>query len=406
MNKETASSPENEKYMLIPREYVITQQPEDDDISLIELARIMARYKKTFYLIFFLVLSLGGAIGALREKQFEYKSTIEIGKIANEPVENPQTTKNKLENGFVPAVLAQFSEQNPEKTAPDVKVDLPKGATVIVLASRGPEEDAALHESLHQHILEALQKNHAPVIDRYKANIEEQLQVTLLDLAALKDDNHFRVEIIRFENRIARKNDEIKESQNNLELLREQIKGLEKLRDLKIKELKTANQQLEAFRKIQLDMLQQKNHNTGQQLLTQSMVNSEIQRLTKRVSDLEQFLEVTIDQERRKLQNQVQVAVLKIAQKKKELETIKFELAEFKLDRDEKIQKKTIEADAIKRKLKNIIETRFSSGTQKSVKPMGLTFLGFVVISLVLALIFGVLGVFLMNLRIKLKMEK
>jgi len=406
MNKETASSPENEKYMLIPREYVITQQPEDDEISLIELARIMARYKKTFYLIFFLVLSLGGSIGALREKQFEYKSTIEIGKIANEPVENPQTTKNKLENGFVPAVLTQFAEQNPEKTVPDVKVNLPKDATVIVLASRGPEEDAALHESLHQHVLKALQKSHAPVIDQYKAKIEEQLQVTLLDLSALEDDNHFRVEITRYKNRIARKNDEIKELQNNLELLQEQIKGLEKLRDLKIKDLKTANQQLEAFRKIQLDMLQQKNHNTGQQLLTQSMVNSEIQRLTKRVSDLEQYLEVTIDQERRKLQNQVQAAVLKIAQKKKELETIKFELAEFKLDRNEKIQKKTIEADAIKRKLKNIIETRFSADTQKSVKTVGLSFSGFVVISLVLALIFGVLGVFLMNLRIKLKMEK
>ena len=392
--------------MLIPREYVITQHPEEDEINLIELARIMARYKATFFVVFFMVLGLGSLAGLLIQKQFEYKSSIEIGKIENNPVENPVTTKSKLENSFVPAELARIADQNPEKPVPDVKVKLPKDTTVVVLESRGPEEDAALHESLHQHILEALQKNHAPVIYQYKAKIEEQLQFTLLDLAALKDDNHFRVEITRFQNRIARKNGEIEELQNNLELIRQRIKGLEKLRELKINELKTANKQLEAFRKIQLEMLKQKNHNTGQQLLTQSMVNSEIQRLTKRVSELEQYLEVTIDQERRKFKNLAQAAVLKIAQKKKELETIKFELAEFKLDRNEKIQKKMIEADAIKRKLKNIIETRFSAKTQKSIKPVGLSFLGFVVISLVLALIFGVLGVFLMNLRIKLKMEK
>lgn len=401
MNQERIT-PDNEKYMLIPREYLITEQP-DDEISLIDIVHIFSQHKKVFYATFVIVLLVGIALALTLPQNYEYQSTIEIGRTGSGVIENPETAKSKIENSFIPTVQHQIAEKwGPEKVF-EIKASIPKDANVVLLKSKGQQEDADIHKEAQQAVLSLLRKNHSPMFQNFRNQLLRKLELAQIDLQKLQDDSRFNTQVQSFRNRISAKQNKLKELQNKIELVDQKMAGLNRLRNIKLKDLEKANIQLAEFRKIQLNLFSDKSGDSSQKLLTQSMITGEIQRLTKRVSELEQYLQVTAEEQKKSLLNQKTAIIRSVEQQKRELQKLHSEFEDFQLSRKDRIQKKQIEIKSIQDKLQNLVETRFSSPVQQSIKPVGLGKGSIVVISTFLGIMLGMMFVFIAHFRQSLR---
>ena len=110
----------------------------NDEISLIDLAKVLIRRKKTVYLIFSIIVILAMASALLSPKNFSYTTTIEIGqRIENGQVkliDEPATLLVKINKTYIPLAQQLYLEQNPDhKNVLKIKTEVPKKSKIIVL---------------------------------------------------------------------------------------------------------------------------------------------------------------------------------------------------------------------------------------------------------------------------------
>ena len=411
MNKEHIT-PDNEKYMLIPRECLVPSQP-DDEISLVDILRIFRQHKRVFYATFIVVLLLSIMFALMRTDNYKYQSTIELGRtddvriqngevsvvVNGKVIESPATARSKIENSFIPVVRKYIAKKWGADKVFDVKVSVPKNTTVLTLESKGKKEFAEMHTDAHNKILALLRESEKPVFDNVYNALARKLDEAKIELQQLQDDTRFKTKVQAFQNRISAKQNTLKQFRDKIGLIDQKMTSLNKLRNIKLKDLQKANNQLAEFRKIQLNLFSDKTGDSSQKLLTQSMITGEIQRLTRRVSDLEQYLQVTADEQKKSLLNQKTELIRSIEQQKRELQKLRSEFEDFKLSRKDQIRKKEIEIKALQDKLNNLVETRFTSPVQQSIKPTGPGRGLIIALGAVIGIMLGFLFVFMAHLR-------
>jgi hypothetical protein len=374
----------------------------EDEVSLIDLWRVLSKRKKLIWGITFSLIILGIAAALVISKKYEYKSILQIGMIKDKPIEDVETAKSKLQNSFLPMVLVQYHNENPEEPIPNFNVSVPKNSQVVMLSSKAPESKGQQYIELQNKIAALLAKDHSVSFEKYENEILHKLKVVELEVAALKDERLIKMDRQTIERKVKSKENDISKINDDISLTMEKIKGIDRLEMLKTKQLSKANGQISEFRQVQIQLAT----GTGtesQKILTRSMVDSEIHRLLNKEAELEQYLSVNLRQEREALHKKQDELIRTKNLQKSELENIKAELMKFDFELEQKIEKKNLQLASLQLQLRNSQPTKMIVPPQRSAKPVGPGRKVIVALSGILGLMLGIFVAFFAEFLNKVK---
>jgi len=337
------------------------QETYNDEISLVDLAKVIVRRKKTIYLVFTLSVLIGLAAAFLLPKTYSYTTTIEIGQSIDNGrvrlIDEPQTLLVKINKTYIPlAQQAYFEQDTDAKDILNIKSDVPKKSQIIVITGKGTEDQQDMFESIGKDIVSKIKDDHGRLLKVLKKRYESQL---------LSIDN--QIQSVEQQINIFKQN--IKRLDQKAMLIRSQIKGINKELKQSLKNRNNAN-------------LNVRNEANAMTLL---MIDTEMQNNRNRLFDLQQKLEVDMDNQKDILNKKISDSIRKVAEQK-----------------DASLLKKI--------ELENLRETRALSVAMKSVEPIGMRKRVLVLLSLFAGLFLGVIAVFLhelfSNVKSELNLEK
>ncbi len=162
----------------------IQQQYGDDEISLVDLARVLLR-RKAWIVGTFLICLLGAlAFAVTKERQYTYTTSVLIGEFGlDKYVAGANGTKSVLEKRIVPVVERQFVDKREIETIPfSTAVSADEGNNFVNLQSSAPENGQALVAEFHNEMAGALTSDHnekLSLLEKESSIRLENLRVTL-----------------------------------------------------------------------------------------------------------------------------------------------------------------------------------------------------------------------------------
>lgn len=171
-----------------------------NDISLIDFALILIKRKRLITIIISLFILIGIIAALLVAKKFTYSTTLEIGsQVINGSVthfESTQTLLAKLQHNYIPIAL---NKQRLTETSNNLKykiqAKIPLGSNILVLETKGTENQAALLKGLLSSIAQLAITDHIRIYDSVKQSINSRLKVASTELKRLEQNNNNETEI-------------------------------------------------------------------------------------------------------------------------------------------------------------------------------------------------------------------
>ncbi|MBK8163332.1 MAG: hypothetical protein IPK65_09345 [Gammaproteobacteria bacterium] len=323
--------------------------PPDDEISLVDLWLVLARHRRLIAAIVALTVVLGIAIAALKTDSYSYTTTIQIARVGDGLLEEPVTLLAKLNESYIPFISQQRLQAEPDTRRIKVSAEIPKDSTLILMRSEGDLADQEIHFNVHKQILDRLAQDHNPEVDVIKLSMENDLNRIRNQLDKLKDEAlSLQAQGKRLDEQ------EI--------LLREQLKGMQKLIDISESNRSKALTEVEGEAKA----------------MTLMLIDTETRKYMDREGEIKERLLVGMSADRDRLKNDVA----------------------DNLRRQTELQEKLREAQA---KIVNIRYTRPIVPTLRSLEPHEVGRLFVVLIAGILGLLLGILTALLAEFRLKIK---
>ncbi len=314
----------------------------DDEISLLDLLRILVEQKRTILAVFMAFVLLGLVFALLKPEKYRYTTTIEIGTVMEDGktllIDRPATLLAKINEAYIPYVLEQFSK----KSDADFKITarIPGNSEVVVLESKAPEYKGADLVELHKKVVEYVKRNHQRVFEIVKKEMNVELDRSRNKLSALQDRHRVLTA-------------DLKRLDQTAKLLNDQIEELKALVDDAMGYRKLARAQ------------------TGDetQAMTLLMIDNEIQQNNQRLAALEERLHIDIPREKDSLNNTIS-------------------------DNSREQQEQAAEIAKIQAAVNNMRETRMLIAPMRSAEPVGVKGTTIVLVSLITGLFAGIFAAF------------
>lgn len=160
--------------------YSAKEPPYDQEISLVEIWRILANHKKLILITTFLVTLAGSLYALTKLDVYGFSATIQLStpfvdgrEITIDDVKNAE---NKLKQVYLPLVLNDYYTKNPaaEKTI-KIGVSVPKESKILIISCHSTEKDAAVYRDLINKAGTQLIENNNEVFKVKKKLAAEQL---------------------------------------------------------------------------------------------------------------------------------------------------------------------------------------------------------------------------------------
>ncbi len=441
---------------------LVRVDPVYDDISLIDLWLVLTKHKKILMSIVFAAMLLGVFYAMSKPTLYNYSATLQIGammvsdggKQHFESIESPENALSKLTESYIPSVQYAYLKENPSlKKYPDISARIPKNSSLIILESKGVEEDSDIHLDVIRRIIERLRKDHKLSIDITKGeykNLLKRAEIALSDLEnpmilttklnsiqqslldskisieKLKDERLIKVakqqlmsDIASHKNKLSSLDDEAKQLSSELKrladvdsLLETQITGLAQTITNELKNRKETA----------------KNISTGPGAMTMLLIDNQIQSNRDRLARLEERLYIKQYNLREKLENQIKenkrmktyerALIVDVNNNLQKLDIdnkhslqkllanhkgLEIQLSKIKLDHNNQILKVQQEIQGYSLKLKGLRETQSLTPPMQSLKPVSSKRKLIVVVSLVAGLFLAIFVVFILEFLSKVK---
>ena len=179
----------------------MTDAYQEDEISLVDIWRVLVKHKKLVFLVWGLI-SLGGVIAAvLIPEKYAYTTLIEIGHLGYETrlslwpnlpkgktelVEVAAEARIRLVAGIIPVTRRKYLSEG--KDVPGVEVRIPeKSPSLLLLESRGPARSAPGQLAFHGDVVDALRQEHQPVLNKAREAFDAQQEAVKRETAKLQD---------------------------------------------------------------------------------------------------------------------------------------------------------------------------------------------------------------------------
>ncbi|WP_163560262.1 Wzz/FepE/Etk N-terminal domain-containing protein [Halomonas sp. NO4] len=151
--------------------------PEDDEISLIDLAKILIKRWKSMLLVFVLILGIAVAYALMQERAYTYTTIYSVAKEeATEPLESPGSVIAKIENLYISSVSRELIASENLDSAPTVSVSSPNETNIIRLQTQAGADSADLVERFHEQLLSRVVDDQEALVERRQRRLEQQLE--------------------------------------------------------------------------------------------------------------------------------------------------------------------------------------------------------------------------------------
>lgn len=158
----------------------IQQAYVEDEINLIDLWISLLNYKKTFLVVFTIVL-LSGLVFTFMffNERYMLNSALEIGAIGSEgsirKLESPESIVSKLSNVLIPKVTANFLIQHPELPPFNTTVSTAKGSDVVLIQNKIKDSQFELFTEFQSVLAQSLIEDHDQKIIFYQSDLKAEL---------------------------------------------------------------------------------------------------------------------------------------------------------------------------------------------------------------------------------------
>ncbi|WFE72463.1 Wzz/FepE/Etk N-terminal domain-containing protein [Halomonas sp. M1] len=149
-----------------------------DEITLVDLAKILIKRWKIM-LIMFLVVVLGTLTYLmLKERTYEYVSIYQVAeKEPGSALEAPNSVVAKINNLYIGPVTREQRELEALERLPfEVRVTNPGDTLLIRLGSEATAENAGLVMQMHESLLAQVAEDQKERVTMYRSSLEQQLQ--------------------------------------------------------------------------------------------------------------------------------------------------------------------------------------------------------------------------------------
>ena len=353
--------PENKEH-IDRRQYLLVQDPgilqaplREEEISLVDVWLILTRHKRRMGWVFALVMAIVFAFIGFSPRLYQYTTVIEIARVDDKLLENPETVLAKLQRSYIPTVQMQVIQESPREWI-DIEARIPKKSTLVVLESKATEEERPRVHALHERVVGLLATDHEDEIAAARLRLQAQLREAQDQLAGLNDKEN---------------------------LLRDQERRLMEKEAMLNAQLEKIRAAISEARKTKLRM----NEGVPSESwpLAMILVDSEIQKYLEREQQLQEQLQIGIARERAEIANE------------------KAELARDRAHQEEVIRELQAKLGIVRGT--QAISTAISPGEPASPRPILLITIGFFVAAIA-ALIAAFFAEFMGKVRARTQSEE
>lgn len=161
----------------------------DDEISLVDLAKILIKRWKIMVLTFIVIAGGALAYAMTLPRVYQYVTIYNAAEQSpNTPLESLNTLVAKANNLYLgPLTREMLAEQGWQMLPFDVSVENPDDTLLITLSSDATPDLVDQVRALHESVLQRLEQGQAGLVERRQEVIERQLASTERSLEALED---------------------------------------------------------------------------------------------------------------------------------------------------------------------------------------------------------------------------
>ncbi|WP_416137050.1 Wzz/FepE/Etk N-terminal domain-containing protein [Halomonas sp. HK25] len=148
-----------------------------DEISLVDLAKILINRWKLMAVTFAVVVLVALAYALLTPKTYDYVSLYRVAlKADQDALESPAAAIAKANNLYLGSVTRNLLEGEGLRSLPfETGLSNPNDTFLIRLASQAAESDVALVQALHEQTLVQIAQGQQALLEERKATLERQL---------------------------------------------------------------------------------------------------------------------------------------------------------------------------------------------------------------------------------------
>jgi len=318
----------------------------EDEISLIDLAKVVIKRKTTLLVVFVLFVLAGLSVAMLKKKQYQYGTTIEIGTtiVKGDPqlIDDPNTLLAKIQETYIPLAQHHLRAAHPENNKIyDLKARIPKNSTVIVLEGKGGADEADNYIQLQNDIIDQIIADHNRIILIIRKNYQNAIEKIKNEISSFED----------------------------------QLKLLQGKQERLVENEKLVAKQIEQTRKLVTDGILNREKVSRRvqdetRAMTLLMIDNELQQNRRHQDALEEKLTVTLANEKDEIEKQIADIRRMIIEKRSMLEKVNLEL-------------------------ENLRRTHSLVPPMKSIEPVGVGRVIILLVAVILGMLFSLFSVFI-----------
>lgn len=158
--------------------YEPQHSPSNDEISLVDLAKIMVRRWKSMVLVFLVVVLGALAYVLLTERAYEYVSIYQVAEEApGRALEAPASVLAKANNLYLGPETRKLRESAGLESLPfEVAAASPSDTLLIRLGSEASADNNELVTQMHEALLARMMAGQQERVEKHRASLEQQLE--------------------------------------------------------------------------------------------------------------------------------------------------------------------------------------------------------------------------------------
>ncbi|MFN3882481.1 MAG: hypothetical protein ACK4L8_13755 [Nitrincola lacisaponensis] len=364
---------------------------QDDEISLLDLGKVIYKRKRVLLLIWLLCVGAAFIYVLFKPSHYVFQSVVETGNYPNAegdllPVEPENSLLSRVRSSSIPSALRTLSQETgkPIDHFPDVKVDLAENSGMLVLSSQvkaDPAEQQLAHQ-LHQQIINNLLSAHHQLLQTHRDQRDMTLRNLQSDLLALEsraqldtklaqlnvaksgalarleqlsNDELRQIEVQRLQRSLSSAQRELQSLQEREVNLREQIARQPEKESLLLKQLERAEADLSELRQSRQRVINSGASGAAQLSQSLLLIDSQINSALNSVRELENNLYLKLPEENAELRRYHVDLLGDIGIQESRVAEARQALREFEISRELMVQQAQADVDRLEAELNQLV---------------------------------------------------
>ena len=380
----------------------------DDEISLIDLGKILYKRIHVFIVTFVICVLASLIVAQVKPTLYHFQTVIEMGVYPDAenqmvPIESETALVSRVESASISSARRTVSQDQSVTIdqLPNVSVDVAESSGILVLSSQIKNEPqaillaTALHQEIVAHLLDAHStkaqtertareikrksiENNLLALDA-RAKLDTQIaQLNVAKSAAasrleqLSNDELRKIEVQRLQRSLSSSERELQSLRERETNLRAQIERQPEKESLLKRQLERAESDLSELRQSRQRVINTSASGATQLSQTLLLIDSQINSALNNVRDLENALHIRLPQENSELRSALVDLISVIGIQESRVAEVRQNLREYEITRELQINQAQSEIDRIDAEFKQLINEHEMSQLQLQAQLDGL----------------------------------